>query len=623
MPGSFGFFYRRGNKLPENLADGMQSQLEHGEKWFEGKLFHNQFGFHGVVDFKSRLENDYASSNGKSIVIYGNIYSSEDSRISSQNKAKMVLFLYEKGGLDFLKHLNGSFVLSIYDEEDGKLVIANDRYGSKNLFYLIKSNEILYSSEIKAILADTSIKPNLNSEAIAEFFTFSYLLGNKTFFEGIELLSPASILIQDYKGDKVQIKTYWDFEFNRDKEPKALETYIEEFDYLMEKAVKARMEDKDKIGIFLSGGLDSRLIAAFAKRIADHTNKELISFTFGTRGGWQEKIAKQVAEELKIENRFYEISSDSIARYAEEVVYKGDGHIRIRDVHFISELDKVKKEVDTVLVGFFCDTVFGAHLHKDMLQLSNRDELAYFLFRKYKVKQIAEHIPWILSESFQDNPEEKARRNFIETVKEISFNNYEEIEHYQDLRQRGRRYMLNLSNQVNWYLNSADPYLDNEVVNFAINLPLELKIKKIFIHKVLKYLFPNLAKIPYEGTGVLPDTTGLPLLFSRGERFAQRQLKTLIEKASSGKILFKPKDYRAYDYWLRTGSIKYVGEVLLQERKEDIFNRGYVWKILKEHMHCKRNHGQLICDMLNIQLLLDKYNLCDKNRQSRGASNEI
>ncbi|MCK4821574.1 asparagine synthase, partial [bacterium] len=382
-------------------------------------------------------------------------------------------------------------------------------------------------------------------------------------------------------------------------------------DYLMEKAVKARMEDKDKIGIFLSGGLDSRLIAAFAKRIADHTNKELISFTFGTKGGWQEKIAKQVAEKLEIENRFFEVPSDSIAKYAEEIVYKGDGQIRIRDAHFISGLDKVKKEVDTVLVGFFCSELFGDLLSEDVLNIFSKEEFLNYLFDSYKIAQNTKHLPEIFSEFFLtdfENFERKVRENFSDIIN-LSLKSYADVADYWELRQRDRRYILPLSNYMGWYLDARLPYLDNKVVDFAVNLPLDLRFKKRFIHKALKSLFPDLAKIHYEDTGALPDTTGLPLLFSSMKRFAYRQLKRRIERASLGKILFIPEDYRAYNYWLRTGSKRYVEEVLLQGLCEDVFSREYVIKILKEHMQCKKNHDQLICDMLNLQLLLNKYQM--------------
>ena len=595
MPGIFGYY---GKAKKDALANDMTSLLTHGENWFSGECLYHEFGFHGVVDFKSHKDN-YVFLDDKSLVVYGNIYSFRGKNLGD-NKAEIVLSLYEKYGLNFLKDINGSFVLSIYD--GGKFIIATDRLGSKNLFYTTKSDDFLYSSEIKAILANKSIETTLNHEAIVEFFTFSFPLDNKTFFEEIKLLPPASILICHQ--DKMLIKRYWDFKFDRKKQ-KDFTTLIKEFEKIKERAVEIRMADKDKIGIFLSGGLDSRLIAGFAKGIADRTNKELISFTFGSKGGWQEKIACQAADKLGIKNIFYEITSDSIAKYAEEVVYKGDGHIRIRDAHFVSLLKKVRRYVDTVLVGFFGSELFGEMLSKDILGVSTKAGLIDYLFNKYEVEQVAEHIPKIFSESFQ-NLKEKVKGNFIETINSIPFDSYDEVADYWEIRQRDRRYIIPLSNYISWYLDVRLPYLDNEVVNFAVNLPLELRFEKKFIHKALKQIFPDLASIAWEKSGVPPDTTGLPLMISKIKRLADMQLKAMIAKLSLGKFLIRSQDYRAYDYLLRTGSKKYVEDILLQNTSE-IFNREYIRKIVEKHMKGKKNHDQIICDVLNINLLMDKF----------------
>lgn len=594
------------------LANKMITLLAHGENWLEGNYIHHQFGFHGVVDFKSSLKDDFFSSDNKSVAVYGDVYFFKDQKVSKK-KAKTILSLYEKYGLNFLKDLNGSFVLSIYDKEN--LIIANDRLGSKNLFYAVDLNRILYSSEIKAILADKLIIPELNYETIAEFFLFSYPLENKTYFEGIKLLPPASILVSHKdKTDKIQVKKYWNFKFNRKNYKNLnLNSLVKEFNTIMEKAVEIRMVDKDKIGIFLSGGLDSRLIAGFAKRVAERVGKELISFTFGTKGGWQEKIARQVADRLGIENRFYEIPSDSIANYAEEIVYRGDGHIRIRDAHFISLLSKVKSDVSTVLVGFFCSELFGEMLSADVLEVSSKSELIDYLFNRYEVKQTAKHIPEIFSRSTLIKLRKEAKENFIETVNEIPFDSYDEIADYWEIQQRDRRYILPLSNYMSWYLDTRLPYLDNEIVDFAINLPVELRFGKRFIHKALRYIFPDLANIPWEKSGVPPDTMGLPLMLSKIRRFANAQLKTLIEKISFGKVIIRSPDYRAYDYLLRTGSKKYVEDILLRKPNK-IFNREYIRKIVEEHMKGKKSHDQIICDVLNISLLADMYMRKENNQ---------
>lgn len=603
MPGIFGILTPTINTIPETLADEMPGRLQHGENWFTAKCLRHQSGFHGVVDFEHRLEDSYASTNDKSLVIYGDVYSCDKYGTLMLSKAEALLYLYENDGPSFISQLNGSFVISILDEQKDELIVANDRLGSKELFYIKDQDGLRYSSEIKALLVEPSIKPKLNSEAVAEFFTFSHLLDSKTLFQGVELLPPASILRYDCGTSQLQIETYWDFEFDRDEEPENIETYLEEFESLMEKAVGRRMEDKSKIGIFLSGGLDSRLMAGFAKRTADKTNKKLISFTFGTRGGWQEKIAAQVASALQIENRFYEIPSDSIAKYAEEIVYKGDGHIRIRDAHFISLLRKVRSEVDTVLVGLFCSELFGEELFETILGVSTKDELIDYLFNFYRIKQIAEHIPGLFATTFGTDLEKRARANFTNILEVISLRSYSEMADYYELRQRDRRYIIPISNYMSWYLDTRLPYLDNEVVDFAVNLPVELRFGKGLIHKASRHIFANIAHIPWEKSGVAPDTTGLPLMLSQTGRAANRRLRKIVERISFGRSLFRPEDYRAYDYLLRTGSRKYIEDVLLRESNQNIFDQGYVRKIVEEHMNGRRNHDQVICDLINMYLL--------------------
>ena len=112
----------------------------------------------------------------------------------------------------------------------------------------------------------------------------------------------------------------------------------------MEKAVEIRMADKDKIGIFLSGGLDSRLIAGFAGRIANRTNKDLISFTFGTKGGWQERIARQVAECI-------ELAEDGHPTGGPQ------GHLQICHGHDLLALDEVRDRLWAILFGSHNGTV--------------------------------------------------------------------------------------------------------------------------------------------------------------------------------------------------------------------------------------------------------------------------
>jgi asparagine synthetase B (glutamine-hydrolysing) len=202
--------------------------------------------------------------------------------------------------------------------------------------------------------------------------------------------------------------------------------------------------------------------------------------------------------------------------------------------------------------------------------------------------------------------DKKVRKNFVNTVMEIPFDSYSNIAHYWEIRQRGRRYMLPMSNYIEWYVKAMDPYLDNEVVDFAINLPLELKIGKKIIYIACKSIFPRLSDIPFEPTAAPPITTGSSRMLPIARRFDFAKAKSAVEIISFGKILFKPKDYRGYGYWLRTGSKKYVEDVLLRDSHE-IFDQEYVKRVVKRHMKRKNNHNQLICDLINFKLMHKRF----------------
>jgi len=606
LPGLYGHLSKNGVQSSEKKANAFLNLLRHDNSFFSGKCFCNKYGYQGVVDEEHDLQHDWIVSNEKIIMVYGDVYSYKNSGFVCE-KAKTVLSLYESGQTEFLKNLSGSYLISIYDMEKKDFILANDRFGSKNIFYCVSDGDFLqYSSEMKTILGDTNAKPKLDREAIVEFLTFSHMFDNKTFFQDIKLLPPGSAIIYNLETSTIQIKRYWDFEFTHDRAARTTESYLVEFDSLIKKAIKKRIVNRNKIGVFLSGGLDSRLLLGYTKRIADAQGKTVVSFTFGTRNGWQESIAKKIAEDLGVENRFYEIPSDCIAKSAEEIVFKGDGHIRIRDSHFVSLLREIRNSVDTFLVGFFAGTAFGAHIPPSIGLVSNKNELVNLLYATNEVRRVSQHISKLFLDDFFKEDLKKKAANFLRIkVNEMPEKSWEEFAHYWDLKQRGVRYQLLLSSYLGWYIHSSDVYLDNELVDFAWSLPIDLKIGKRFLRYALVHFLPNLARIPDENTGALPNDSRLMVRFSLGKRLLKNLMYNAIEKLSLGRILFVPKDYRAYDYWLRTGSRKYVEKVLMKD-SQDIFNQAYVDKILKEHMACKQNNDQIICDILNLKLLLKK-----------------
>jgi len=491
------------------------------------------------------------------------------------------------------------------------ILVGSDRYGSRNIFYSHTDERIVISSEARPIINTSLASVKLNKEAIIEFFGLSFLLGNKTFYNEIRLLPPASLLWHDTTSGRTEIEQYWDFHIARNRateEP--LDTYLRRFDSFMEKAVEIRMRGAREIGIMLSGGLDSRLLAGYAKRVADKTGSKLISFTFGTRNGLQKNIAQKVAEILEIDNQFFEISSDCIANWAEKVVLRGDGLLRIRDTHFVSVLEKVRLKCNTVLVGLFGSELFGEVLAPEILKTHDLKRLDTYFYNRYVIKQNRGDVFKVLSEKLHAESIQVLMKNVSESLHNIELRTLDEIADYWELRQRDRRYIIQLAAYMNWFLDARLPFLDNDIMEFALNLPLKYRIGKQFIHLASQKIFPNLVSIPWEKSGVPPNTTGLKLRIAWLKRVSNHHVKELVERISRGRLVFEPEDYRGYPYWLRKGSRKYI-ETLLLNSRSDTLNADEVNKVVRDHMMGKRNHDQLICDILNL-ILLEK-NLMKKN----------
>ena len=618
MPGIFILVDSMGETLAH--AKEMCRRLSHDKDWFGGKIYRIQNGHYGIVNFKSQLEGCYAvSDTGIQVLVYGEVYPyhSDGTHVAPTNSAEFVFSLYEQHGTKFVDYLNGSFCISIYDDKAKRLVLATDRFGSKPLYRDTRSEKLIVSSEIKAVLVPSD-PPEYNTKSIVNLFTFLHLLDNDTFFEGIEVLPPASVLIYDFDDNSIQFSSYWSY--NLEDEPselahQPLETLVEQFDALMTDSIRRRMGDHRSIGVFLSGGIDSRLMTAYAKEIAEKTNKQLYAFTFGTENGHQYRPASRVAKALGVEHNFYVIPADTIAKYAWEVVWNGDGHLRIRDAHFIAWLETIQEKVDLVLAGYVSGLYFGSHVTERMLQLENKRELADYMYERVKVDFRKAHS--LLTDGFISDFERDAKRNFEATIDNIPSEVLYKVAHYWDVHQRARRYLLPITNYPRWYLPCSDPCVDNHVTDFAFSLPVELFLRKRFLHKVQEIRFPMLNDIEFETVAPLSASEVGRFLF-RLRRYILRKMVFAIQKYSRGKILIKNRDYRAYDYWLRTDSKEFVQNILSDSSYfQGLFlKQSPSEKMLEEHLTCQEDHNQLICDVLTF-IMMHHYFVNTMSRRQR------
>jgi asparagine synthase (glutamine-hydrolysing) len=233
-----------------------------------------------------------------------------------------IVHLYEEHGLDFVPRLDGMFAIAIWDARRERLVLARDRLGIKPLYYRIDGRRLLFGSEIKAILTAGDGAPEPDMTAVAACMNYSSAPGTQTCFRGIRKLAPGQVAVFDRSG--FNTRPYWDVRFDRKRTWETREL-IETLDGHLREAVRRQMVSDVPLGVFLSGGVDSSLVAAL---MAEQSAKPVPAFTigFGKEGGYLDETAyaRTVARRYGMEHHELVVDSHDLVRDFEQVVWHLD-----------------------------------------------------------------------------------------------------------------------------------------------------------------------------------------------------------------------------------------------------------------------------------------------------------
>lgn len=182
--------------------------------------------------------------------------------IEQQSDVVYVAKAYEKWGESCVDYLIGDFAFSVWDKEDNSLFIARDHMGVKPMFYALVENELVFSSEMKGILAVNSFEKKINERYVVSAFSSLILDSTESLYQDIFCLPPAHYLV--FKGESLTVKKYWNLGHNKPSIPKSVDEQFAKFGDLFNQSVVARLRSAREIGAEVSGGLDSSGIAAFA-----------------------------------------------------------------------------------------------------------------------------------------------------------------------------------------------------------------------------------------------------------------------------------------------------------------------------------------------------------------------
>jgi asparagine synthase (glutamine-hydrolysing) len=222
---------------------------------------------------------------------------SKGHRFRSQSDSEVVVHLYEESGVKCLDKLEGMFALAVWDSKQKALLLARDPIGKKPLHYCITGTGLIFASEIKALLQHPAVSRDLNLRGLSKYLSYEYVPAPDTIFRSINKLEPGHYLI--YSDHQSRITRYWDVPLqNHYPIDRSEHDCVEELRAILNLSVRRRLVADVPVGLFVSGGLDSGIVAAFAA----NAKSELDCFSIGfDEPSFDESVyAKTVAASLGI-----------------------------------------------------------------------------------------------------------------------------------------------------------------------------------------------------------------------------------------------------------------------------------------------------------------------------------
>lgn len=279
---------------------------------------------------------------------------------STHSDTETIIHAFEEYGGDCVQYLRGMFAFAIWNRNTKTLFIARDRLGIKPLYYRIDGQRLLFGSEIKAIFAHGSVRPEFNRAALSEYLAFGYLSGEESFYSGIEKLLPGHTMTIGPDG-REEILQYWDLDNSKLHESRDEGYYVRSYRELLEGAVNSHLMSDVPLGVFLSGGLDSSAVAALMTKIRREPI-ETFSVGYGEQSYSELPYARRVSEHIKSTHREVLMTEEAFFGALPHLIWHEDEPIvwpSSVSLYFVARL--ARERVTVVLTGEGSDETLAGY----------------------------------------------------------------------------------------------------------------------------------------------------------------------------------------------------------------------------------------------------------------------
>jgi asparagine synthetase B (glutamine-hydrolysing) len=536
-----------------------------------------------------------------------------NSRADIQDPLSHLIESYQKAGIQFIETLNGAFTIVIWDSRSKLAHFANDRYGLRPVCYTTHAGNHYFAPQTEHILKLANLSGELNEQALINLLTYSRVwAGTDTLFRNINMLPPATIVT--YSEGRVSQRTYWDYTFN--PVSKVSDSFVDRFAATFQNAVDKHLKPWDSTGLNLSGGLDSRAVAAaLSSPVKDKTR----SFTWGHSNQCQEvQLARQTAEVFGIPWEYLKLEPQDFLKYAALGVRLLDGRDLACQSYALKIFPELASQCSVATSGLAFDLLCGGSYSSSILkQNSNVDCTGKNLTDSF-IAGLLYFSDAHFDKMFLNHQQASHYRN---NIKEQLYDDFTsgDITGTADaadrffLRQRVWRYTFSRQQWQRFFLEDPAPTFDNDVIDLLLKIPATERANHKFFCRFLAYLDAKSLDIPYQRTLIPPSAPhhfwkeAIRLESSREELFRRIFYET------NGRV-YIPYDryYSNFDEWLRVDKewIKNTSDLLLSSEcilGKLFLNPEWINQLLSEQMSGAKAHYSKIIVLITAELILRSF----------------
>ncbi len=382
MCGICGVFDFKGVPVDEGLLAAMTSRLQHRGPDGDGVFRDVEVGIGhrrlSIIDLSGGGQPIGNEDDQLQVVFNGEIYNFVElreelekfgHRFKTHSDTEVIVHAYEQWGTDCVKRFNGMFAFAIWDSRKREVFLARDHLGIKPLYYVEIGNRLLFASEIKALMEDPSCPREMDLEALAELFTFRYVPSPKTLFRGISKLPPGHWMLLAHEGKTIRRFWTWVPQLRKEWREAAL---IEEYQTLLEDAVRLQLRSDVPLGLFLSSGVDSGALLAI---MSQYSNGPVRAFTIGFEGGEKTNEvddAREMAGMFGAQHEYQMLSPDDYVDYYQRYMWDLEepvGNETAAAFYFVAKI--ASQKVKVTLAGQGADEPWAGYDRYKGIKLSS------------------------------------------------------------------------------------------------------------------------------------------------------------------------------------------------------------------------------------------------------------